>query len=71
VILYEICTGTKPFSGNTVQAILKQHITDQPTAPELLNSTISPALSQVIMRSLAKDPEARFPTAMALASALA
>src|SRR5579859_4901221 len=29
VILYEICTGTKPFSGNTVQAILKQHITDQ------------------------------------------
>ena len=70
VILYEVCTGVRPFSGNNVLAILRQHINTTPPAPELINPTISPALAEVIMRSLAKDPEARFPTASSLATAL-
>ncbi|MBV9709795.1 MAG: hypothetical protein JO011_02625 [Ktedonobacteraceae bacterium] len=42
-----------------------------PTPPEVMNPTISSALSSVILRSLAKEPEKRFPTASALAIALA
>lgn len=71
VILYEICTGILPFQGDTPTAILMQHINATPTLPNCINPNIPPALTMVIMRSLAKDPAARFPTASALAIALA
>lgn len=71
VILYEVCTGVLPFQGNNAFVILQQHISEPPPPPEQINPAISPALSAVILRCLAKEPEARFPTAMALMVALA
>ena len=71
VILYEICTGTLPFLGDTPGDILMQHIHGTPTSPALINPRISPALTAVIMRSLAKDPAARPPTATALVTTVA
>lgn len=71
VILYEICTGVQPYRGDTVTAIMIQHINSTPTSPTLINPNIPPALSMVIMRSLAKDPYARFGSAGAMAEALA
>src|SRR5256714_7779410 len=71
VILYEICTGVQPYRGDTVTAIMIQHINSTPTSPTLINPNIPPALSMVIMRSLAKDPNARFGSAGAMAEALA
>lgn len=71
VVLYEACTGTVPFSGETPFAILQQHITTPPPPPEQFNPAITPAQSAVLQRCLAKEPEERFPTAMALMTALA
>ena len=71
IILYEICTGEKPFRGETITAIMMQHITTTPTAPDLVNPDIPPALSKVILRCLAKDPAARFSSASALTAAVA
>ena len=71
VILYEICTGVLPFQGQSAPDILKQHINMQPPSPALINPHVSPALAMVILRCLAKDPAARFPSASALAAALA
>ncbi|MBV9228481.1 MAG: serine/threonine protein kinase, partial [Chloroflexi bacterium] len=71
VILYEICTGTRPFSGDTATTILRQHISVVPPAPDRINPFIPPALTEVILRCLDKDPEIRFPTASSLAAALA
>ncbi len=71
VILYEVCTGVLPFQGNNAFVILQQHISEPPPPPEQINPAISPALSALILRCLAKEPEARFPTAMALMVALA
>ena len=62
VILYELCTGTLPFQGETSSDVLMQHIHSTPTSPVLINPQIRPALTGVIMRSLAKDPAARFST---------
>ncbi|HJT56106.1 MAG TPA: protein kinase [Ktedonobacteraceae bacterium] len=70
VILYEICTGVQPYRGDTVPAIIIQHINATPTSPTLVNPNIPPALSMVILRSLAKDPSARYSSAGALADAL-
>jgi serine/threonine protein kinase len=70
VILYEICTGVRPFRGETAVSILRQHISTMPTSPSLINPAISPALAEVILRCLAKDPAARFPDARSLSAAL-
>ncbi len=71
VILYELCTGVLPFRGNRPVAIMVQHLNTPPTPPALMNPTISSALAQVILRSLAKEPEARFASAASMTVALA
>jgi serine/threonine protein kinase len=71
IILYEITTGITPFRGETTMAILMQHLQDMPTPPSLINPNISPALSGVILKSIAKKPEDRFPSASAMTIALA
>ncbi len=71
VILYEMCTGALPFHGDTAGDILMQHIHATPISAALINPHIPPALTAVIMRSLARDPAARYPSATALVSTLA
>jgi serine/threonine protein kinase len=71
VILYELCAGVLPFRGIRPIAIMVQHLNAAPTPPALMNPTISSALAHVILRSLAKDPEARFASAASLTVALA
>jgi eukaryotic-like serine/threonine-protein kinase len=71
VILYELCTGTLPFQGETSSDILMQHIHSAPTSPVLINPRIRPALTGIILRSLAREPAARFSSATALVSAVA
>ena len=71
VILYEICAGVPPFSRENPTDVMMQHMKAAPTPPEQLNWRIPPALSKMILRSLAKDPMARFPNASTMAVALA
>src|SRR5437588_4125158 len=71
IILYEICTGKLPFRSDNPTEIMMQHINTMPPAPALINPNIPPALSAVILRSIAKDPSTRFPDATSMAVALA
>jgi eukaryotic-like serine/threonine-protein kinase len=71
IILYEITTGITPFRADSVMAILMQHYQELPTPPTLINPHIPPALSEVILKSIAKDPDARFQSASAMTIALA
>jgi serine/threonine protein kinase len=71
IILYEMTTGITPFRGDTALAILVQHMHDEPTSPSLINPNVTPALSAVILKSIAKDPQARFESATAMTLALA
>ncbi len=70
VVLYEICTGVRPFQGENIASIIMQHVTTMPTQPALINPKITPALTEVIMHALAKDPTARFSSASSMAIAL-
>jgi serine/threonine protein kinase len=70
VILYELCTGTHPFQGDTVADVMMQQIHATPMSPVLINPRVVPALTAVIMRCLAKEPAARFPTVSAMVAAL-
>jgi eukaryotic-like serine/threonine-protein kinase len=71
IMLYEMCTGTLPFLGSNPATIMMQHVNTIPAFPALINPKLPPALSTVIMRSIAKDPSERFPSASALVAALA
>src|SRR5437899_11789303 len=71
IILYEMTTGVTPFRGDSVMAILMQHFQELPTPPALINPNIPPTLSEVILKSIAKDPNARFHSASAMHIAVA
>ena len=71
IILYEMVTGVTPFQGDNPIAIMMQHLYETPTPPILLNPNIPPALSEVVLKSIAKDPADRFPSASAMTVALA
>jgi serine/threonine-protein kinase len=71
VMLYEMLSGRKPFSGDTTPTILYRIVNE---APEPLDASqlrgISPAIRSVLDRALDKDPERRFQTGEELAKAL-
>ncbi len=71
VILYELVTGTPPFQGDNPTAVMTQHLNTAPPSPALINPNIPPALEMVMLRCLAKEPAARFPSASLLAAAIA
>ena len=63
VVLYEMATGRRPFSGETITETMTQIIRDEPTEPVLVNPGISPGMNQIIQRSLRKNPNERFTSA--------
>jgi serine/threonine-protein kinase len=70
VVGYQMLAGELPFSAPTVPGILLKQITEQ--APSLMerSPTCPEDLASCVMRSLEKEPEARWPTADALRRAL-
>src|SRR5215469_15053448 len=71
IILYEILTGVTPYRGDSPIVIMMQQLQETPTPPALINPGISPALSAVVLQSIAKDPQARFPSASVMTLAIA
>jgi eukaryotic-like serine/threonine-protein kinase len=63
VVLYELLTGGVPFEGDSAVSIALKQVSVEPTPPSARNPEVGAALDAVVMRSLAKDPLARFATA--------
>jgi formylglycine-generating enzyme required for sulfatase activity len=70
ILLYQLCTGRLPFEGNPI-AVAAAHVNQQPPRPTLLHADLPQAVEDVLLRALAKTPQARFPAAADLAAALA
>ena len=70
VLGYELLTGRPPFIGLTPQQVLAAHVTQAPDPVERYRPGIPPALSDVIMRCLAKRPADRWQSADDLLNAL-
>jgi serine/threonine-protein kinase len=72
VILYQLLTLTRPFSGNNMIDVLHALMTEQPETPSArAPERLSPGpLDRVCLNALEKDPAQRTPTVAALASAV-
>ncbi len=70
VTLYEMLTGQLPFSGDNAVAVAMQHVSATPTSPRVYNPQIPPHLEQLVLRTMAKDPEQRWASAQELAQQL-
>jgi serine/threonine protein kinase/tetratricopeptide (TPR) repeat protein len=60
VILYEMVTGQLPFEGDTPLSIAMKHKGETPKDPREFNPQLPVDLSQIILRCMEKDREARY-----------
>ena len=70
VILYEMLTGTAPFSGENVTALMYQIVNFAPPAPSSVNSAVPEMLDFIVAKMLAKPLEERYQSAQELAQDL-
>ena len=63
VVLYEMATGQRPFTGDTNLSILSSILKDTPKSVTDINPALPRELGRIIRRALAKDPERRYQTA--------
>jgi len=70
VSLYEIVTGARPFQGDSEYSIMAAHLEQNPIPPIEIDASVPPALSEIVLMSIEKDPAKRFQTADAFRAAL-
>ncbi|MCS6913022.1 MAG: serine/threonine-protein kinase [Myxococcales bacterium] len=64
VLLWEMLTGRRPFVGTSPLEVVSLHLTAPPDPPSLhCPVPLPPALDQLVLRAMAKDPAERFATA--------
>ena len=69
-VAYELLAGRPPFTGASTQQVLAAHIAQSPEPITAHRPTIPPALSQALMKCLAKRPADRWQTAEELLAQL-
>jgi eukaryotic-like serine/threonine-protein kinase len=70
-VLFEAVTGSTPYRGPNAVAIASQHVSADVPDPRGLVPDLPAEAAALVMRSLHKDPAARFPSGSAMADALA
>jgi hypothetical protein len=60
VLAYQMFTGQLPFSGESIYAVLSQHLTTPAPEARSLRPEIPPRISAALRRAMAKKPAERF-----------
>ena len=66
VTAYEMLTGTIPFDGPDPNTIMTKHLNFLATPPHVVSSSISPKMSEIVMKMLEKEPSKRYQDAREL-----
>ena len=70
VILYQLLTGEKPFTGESTTTIMYKVLREEPVPPSELNLALTPELDAVLKKALAKSPAQRFQSGREFSNAL-
>ena len=64
ILAYEMVTGEAPFQGDSVYATMTKRLKTDPEPPSKLRSECPVELDQIILKAMARDPEARYQASM-------
>jgi len=70
VVLYQMVVGGVPYQADTPMAVVYMHIHDPLPLPRQLSPDLPEPIERVILKALAKNPDARYATATELVNAL-
>ncbi|MBM5811474.1 MAG: serine/threonine protein kinase [Gammaproteobacteria bacterium] len=62
IMLYEMLTGTPPYHRGDHMSVMYQHVQGRARPPGELNPALPPALSELVMKTIAVDKDKRFAT---------
>lgn len=66
IVMYQMLTNQLPFQGESPISVALKHLQDDVVAPRHINPLIPQSVENIIMRSLRKAPEERYPSAHAM-----
>jgi serine/threonine protein kinase len=66
IVLYELTTGQKPFTGSSFTEIVNKLVNVQPPAIARLNYDVPPELERITLKCLQKQPDRRYQSAREL-----
>lgn len=70
VSLFEMLTGTLPFTGSNANEIAMRHVSEEPPPPSQVDPGLPPSVDEVVLRCLDKDPAHRYKSGAMLSAAL-
>ncbi|MGD2295284.1 MAG: protein kinase [Candidatus Aminicenantes bacterium] len=70
VILYELATGQRPFSGGNISTLMYKIVNEEPPHITEIDKSLPSMYEDIIEKALAKDPKNRYQSCMQLAAAL-
>lgn len=71
VVLYEMVTGSLPFTASTADELMEKHKTESPPLARTINSEIPEQMEQILSKILSKNASNRYRTADQLGRVLA
>lgn len=60
VVMFQIYTGSLPFSGNTEMELMQNILNIEPPGPRSLNPELSAQMESTLLKSLRKSPQSRY-----------
>jgi serine/threonine-protein kinase len=65
IILYAMLCGRRPFEGETIEELMRQHLKVAPPPPEKHNARLPEGIGAIVRKAIAKSPARRYPSAAA------
>jgi serine/threonine-protein kinase len=62
-LLYELLTNRPPFTGDTTESVIYQHVRENPLPPSQIDPEVSTAIDAIVLKAMSKNPDNRYQTA--------
>ncbi len=70
VVLYEMLTHRRPFTGENISALVYKILNEEPTPASTIDPKVPPLFDMILRKALAKEPQERYRSAKDFAAAL-